>query len=675
MINIKRFISETLKVVRKECGAALIQVIMMSGLLGVVSLGVLYLNKNIQTVATITAQNMEVHQLFKRIQTNLKNKETCDSTFKGVSPMTTGTNITVIKSFLQNKNIFQTGKIYGAGRGKISIEKMTLKSYENGFSTFEIAFKRGEKDKGYSVRRIKLNTKLESGVVTECLLDDNNLAKNNCERGFQGIFSDGVNCKSIKISHGENNNYAIKTIGNINVEGDLEAENLITTDLDQEIKNEVNVKTETNSGGLFIGDANQTKLSVDSNGLMTINLKSKGNVIKAFQLLLSKRVSFRFQGDNLIINGKGLDNLKLEDFKEQKSYVKESSSSSTNPKGIVATRAWFYKNLEKQFSDTDKNTMQKLVKKSIEGIEGQSLGIRKSKEDIVLAFGRNICFKYFSQDYEWDETNKECKLKDINVKNCYAGTFEESGFLTGSNKQIVCKKYKTSKVKSNCIREKIPCLKTRGIGSLGGWFLNLFTGINVNSLPCIPGYPNNPDPIAFGFDWNVQEVHHPNTAWEGRCQEFRILNGDAPADPPSGGDPVSSVASPCDNAIAPGSNGQTRINGNNCEKISIKQMSYSKSNQAGCDNDLGKHNSYFNGGKCYFYVYKKQECSAEVVGGSTINCSGSPNTTSNCSGSASSGGVCGTVGNEWEIVELDSYDSDINEVWNQLRSDEGFSTN
>ena len=104
-------------------------------------------------------------------------------------------------------------------------------------------------------------------------------------------------------------------------------------------------------------------------------------------------------------------------------------------------------------------------------------------------------------------------------------------------------------------------------------------------------------------------------------------------------------------------------------------MSYSKSSQAGCDNDLGKDNSFFNGGKCYFYVYKKQRCSAEVVGGSTINCPGSTTTSSNCSGSASSGGVCGAIGNDWEIVELDSYDSDINEVWNQLRSDEGFATN
>ena len=145
---------------------------------------------------------------------------------------------------------------------------------------------------------------------------------------------------------------------------------------------------------------------------------------------------------------------------------------------------------------------------------------------------------------------------------------------------------------SQCIREKISCLKTKGLGSFANWFLDLFTGININSLPCIPGYPNNPDPIAFGFDWNVQEVHQPNTQWEGRCQEFRILTGDTPADPPTGTDPVSSIASPCDDAIAPGSNGQTRINGNDCEKISIKEMSYSKSNQAGCDNDLGKDNSF-----------------------------------------------------------------------------------
>ena len=103
-------------------------------------------------------------------------------------------------------------------------------------------------------------------------------------------------------------------------------------------------------------------------------------------------------------------------------------------------------------------------------------------------------------------------------------------------------------------------------------------------------------------------------------------------------------------------------------------MSYSKSNQAGCDNDLGKHNSFYNGGKCWFYVYKKQSCSAQVVGGSTVTCSNSVGTTSDCSDSGGAS-LCSVIGGEWEVVELDSYDSDINEVWNQLRTDEGFATN
>tara|TARA_Y100001954_G_scaffold236646_1_gene297910 strand:+ start:4179 stop:6197 length:2019 start_codon:yes stop_codon:yes gene_type:complete len=661
--------------VKRETGAALIQVMLMSGLLGVVSLGILYLNDSIQTVATVTAQNMEVFQLFKRVQTNLKNKETCDATFKGVSPLGGGTNIKAIKSFVQGKNIFEQGIEYGQGRGKITIQRMTLKDYNNGTSVFEIAFKRGEKDTGYSVRRLNLNTRIDNGVVTECLLDDNKLAKNNCENGFLGSFSDGVNCKSIKVTHGQNNNYAIKTFGNIEVENNLEAANLITTELDQEVRNEVNVKTETKSGGVILGDTNQAKLKADSQGLFIINLKEKGNKLKALDFLLSKRISFKFEGDNLIIDGKNLDNLHLKRFKSQKNYVREDSISKTNPKGIVATRAWFYKNLESQFSDTNKEQMQKLVEDALESIENQALNVRKNKEDVVLAFGRNICSNYYKQDYEWDEVNKECKLRDTNIRNCYAGTYEESGFVSGSSQKLFCKKYRTSTIIANCIREEIPCLKTRGIGSFFNTIGSWFGGVDFNALPCVPGYPNNPGPRTHEFDWaNKQVVHVANTDAEGRCQEFKVRSGSVPATPPSGGNPVASIPSPCDNAINPGANGQTRITGNKCERIEIQEMSYSKSNQAGCDNDLGKHNSFYNGGKCWFYVYKKQSCSAQVVGGSTVTCSNSVGTTSDCSDSGGAS-LCSVIGGEWEVVELDSYDSDINEVWNQLRTDEGFATN
>ncbi len=672
MIKLKE---KVLTFLKKEIGAALIQVMLMSGLLGVVSLGILYLNDSIQTVATVTAQNMEVYQLFKRIQTNLKNKETCDSTFKGISPLSAGTNIVAIKSFVLGKKIFETGKEYGAGRGRISIQRMTLKDYDNGISVFEIAFKRGKKDKGYSVKRLGLNTRLDNGVVTECLLDENNLAKNNCENGFQGKISDGVNCKSIKISHAKNSDYAIKTIGNMEIENNLDVENIITTELNQEVKNEMNVNTKTNSGKVVLGKENQVKFNVNSDGLFTINLKEKGNKIKAFQILLSKRISFKFDGDNLILNGAGLDNLKLKGFKSQKDYFREDSKLKTNPEGIVSTRAWFYKNLANQFSDTNKTQMQKIVKEGLESIKKQGLTVRKTKEDIVLAFGRNICSNYYKQDYEWDENNKECKLKDINIKNCYAGTYEESGFITGTNQKLECKKYRTSTIIANCIREEIPCLKTRGIGSFFNTIGSWFGGVDFNSLPCVPGYPNNPGPRSHEFDWSKKQVVHvANTDAEGRCQEFRVRSGGVPATPPSGGNPVASVASPCDNAIPPGTNGQTRISGNKCERIEIQEMSYSKSDQAGCDNDLGKHNSFFNGGKCWFYVTKKQSCSAKVVGGTNVECANSVGTTSNCSGSGGSA-LCSAIGSEWEIVELDSYDSDINEVWDQLRTDEGFATN
>ena len=49
------------------------------------------------------------------------------------------------------------------------------------------------------------------------------------------------------------------------------------------------------------------------------------------------------QGENLIINGKALDNLKLEDFKEIKTYVKEESSSKQTPKELSQQGPGFIK--------------------------------------------------------------------------------------------------------------------------------------------------------------------------------------------------------------------------------------------------------------------------------------------------------------------------------------------
>mgnify|MGYP001212716540 CR=1 FL=1 len=79
-------------------------------------------------------------------------------------------------------------------------------------------------------------------------------------------------------------------------------------------------------------------------------------------------------------------------FKNQEKITIEGSSFNTNPKGIIATRAWFFDNLSGQFDDSDNSKIQQLVQEALDGIELQSLATRKNKEDIVLAFGRNICF-------------------------------------------------------------------------------------------------------------------------------------------------------------------------------------------------------------------------------------------------------------------------------------------
>jgi len=685
-----------LKALKKRKGAALIQVMMMSGLLGVISLGILHLNESIRVVSKKTAQSMNVSEIFKKIQTNLKNKETCDATFKGKSPTGNGTNINVIKSFVLNKTIFEVGKVYGTGSGKVSIKRMTLKNYDKGVSTFEVAFERGKSEKLLFIRRLQINTKLEKGVVGECLLDINGLAKRNCENVLQGDFSDGVNCKSIKIPHAEKNEFALKSKGNITVDGDLVAENLITTSKNQLIEDKISVKTNDSDGGVFLGKDNQVKLKVDSRGRFLINLKEKGNAIKALNLILKEKnniISFKLDNDNMVIDGnRKLNDVILKGFtKHSKDGLDNYFEYENNPKGIVATRKWFYKNLRRQLlSPQNALEMQEVVKKELDEIEKKLENALKdpNEKDVFLAFGKNICANYFDNNYEWDEGNLECELKSIGVKTCTSSTINESGFLIiTDSKEIACKKFQTSKIVKDCTKqENFPCLE-RVKGVFDG-LVTFFTGKKFDES-CLTSYPENPYGSDYKFNWS-RLVKNSKSPDDRKCRVFSVGqsggmpdsggNSDAPdlGEHPSG----PRISSFCDTAMSTGSdtNTQTNISGSDkCISIKIERASIDGvSKQGDCDTLVGRGNYHYKNKTCYFYKQKRDSCRPvkAVKSGSdyVADCSGGIKTESKCSDTGSAA-LCNELGPSWEVAELDSYEANIDDAWDQIRDDYNYPTN
>jgi hypothetical protein len=499
--------------IKKNNGAALIQVLVLSGILGVISLGILHLNKNIQNVSRLSSENMEIYNTMVKIRSILQNKKICDETFKGLKPKgTTGQEIGSIKYMAQDKLIFQKNVVYGKGLGKIIINKMTIKNYNSatGQSLFQIKFQRGIKNNKFSVRRFLINTKLDkNSAISECLLDEQGFTKNTCENLFSGDFSDGVNCKSIKIQSADDKNYAIQTKGHFKIEEDLKADNKITTQLDQELEHFLRVKG-TNDGGLIIGDNDQAKINVDSQGKLKINLIYTGSRIKSLKWGLSNDIVFKVSGNDLIFDGNGSTFLKLKGFKNQEDFKKSASSFRTTPEGLIATRYWFYKNLTEQLNDFNNSALQTIINNGLSKIKAND-----KAEDIIKSFGKNICENYFEGNYVWDAGagNVVCKVR--NLDTCNLSTYTNSKFVNSSY-NFHCVEYTTSKVKSKCIKERVPCLRLRGaLCSAANWLLKLFGGSSINSSRCYETYPNNPGPSCFEFRWS-QLTDNPY-----RCGTFK----------------------------------------------------------------------------------------------------------------------------------------------------------
>ena len=207
---------------KRQAGFSIMEVMIAAGLLGIVSLGVMQLTKNMTKSSKTDAQRAEFNQLTNQIQSLLKDEYSCESTLLGVSPAGSGTSITQVKRKKPDGTssvVFESGNSYGASTNPIFLKSMKIKNFDaaSGMGDFIIEMNKGRKDydsmtqaekdtvlatsygTAIVVKTIKLQMILDgSGKIKDCLSDKDDYTTGACAM-VNGDFADKVKCKSIKV--------------------------------------------------------------------------------------------------------------------------------------------------------------------------------------------------------------------------------------------------------------------------------------------------------------------------------------------------------------------------------------------------------------------------------------------------------------------------------------------
>ncbi len=626
----------------------------IASILGVVSVGINISTKNAIKMSTLSNQNMQIVDVVSQISSVLQNKESCTETFKDNSPLENGSNVDEIYHRVDGKKSvkFKVGSTYGAGSSKVTIKEMRIKNYNKVYSDKNVNFSLGQstleiqiikakttdekssKDKTIGplkiIRRIPVNTLLyrpekiledqgkDPNLIKECLIDKGKMFVSSCKT-LEGDFRDLTNCRSINIKEG-NKPYALNVDGNVQVgksdfveqDFDQSGDLKVANDIET-LDKDVNNELWT-KGTMTLGKGNKI-IEVKSSGTsLSIKIPSSSSVNKI-------KIGFKNGQKKLYLNVENqVLKLKAEGLDKLITFPKIPVGGSTTNEGLAYNS-----------SKTD--------------------WLQKTEEIATKSWGLAVFKELFTQDAD-DILQNE--IKDILEKIRPDDAME--AVLTGFAKGI-CNKwfglnFQWSDIFDSCYIKK--ACGERGFLSLGNKEDNsedhIFTCRNLSVGTCVN-------------DWT-------SGSGSGRkytCDDYTI-------------DPVipslSTVPSVCDNALGTSSNSQTTDKGSNCHKLSIKQISISGSSQQDCNNKVGVGNVKFENGTCKFYAYQAESCQAMVINPNTnpeVVCNGNKNIDSNYCGGGTS--LCNAMGAGWEVVELDSYESDIGKVWNTLRTDEGFATN
>jgi len=206
-----------------KSGFSIMEVMIAAGLLGIVTVGVMQITKNMTKSSKSDALRVEFNALTSQMQSILRDEYSCEATLSGLSPSGLGSAVNELKRRRSDGSesvVFQIGQSYGAQTNPIFLKSMAIKNYNvgSGFANFEVKMNKGRKDydlmtqvekdtvlatsygTAIVVKTLKLQVILDaSGNIKDCLSDKDDYTAGTCGM-IDGDWSDKVKCKSINIS-------------------------------------------------------------------------------------------------------------------------------------------------------------------------------------------------------------------------------------------------------------------------------------------------------------------------------------------------------------------------------------------------------------------------------------------------------------------------------------------
>jgi type II secretory pathway pseudopilin PulG len=205
-----------------QAGFSIMEVMIAAGLLGIVTVGVLQVTKNMTKSSKTDAQRVEFAQVTNQIQSLLRDEYSCEATLSGLSPSGGGSTF---PSFKRKKpdgttsSVLTSGQVYGTGGTPIFLKKMEIKNYNasSGIAELWVTMNKGRKDfdsmtmaekqsvgdtsYGTAVvpKVLKVQVILDgAGNIKDCISDKDDYTSGACAM-INGDWADKVNCKSIKV--------------------------------------------------------------------------------------------------------------------------------------------------------------------------------------------------------------------------------------------------------------------------------------------------------------------------------------------------------------------------------------------------------------------------------------------------------------------------------------------
>jgi type II secretory pathway pseudopilin PulG len=295
---------------KSKNGFSIMEVMVAAGLLGIVTIGVMQLTRNMTKSEKSQSQQTEFNQIQSQIQSLLRDEYSCEASLLGFSPSGSGTSVTQVKRKKSDGTtavVFETGQSYGSPTSPIFLKSMAIKKFNasSGIGEFYIEMNKGRKDfdlmnqsekdtvlatsYGTAVvsRTIKLNLVLDgSGNIKDCVSDKDDFTSGTCGM-LDGDWTDKVKCKSINVQ-GNGIEPSITAETNLHVKSGLNVGSTLSGDPGDgnatflkniDVRDKAMVKNDTTitTGKLIFNDGDASISQVAGSNLYVQNKAGTGN--------------------------------------------------------------------------------------------------------------------------------------------------------------------------------------------------------------------------------------------------------------------------------------------------------------------------------------------------------------------------------------------------------------